>query len=510
MSAAALLEKLLKYALVNGLLEESDLVFTRNILLDILRLEAPAPSPYEGEVPDTATSILEPLLDDAVQRGIIGETQTERDLFDTRLMGALIPKPSEVRRKFLSLFENEGITAATDWFYSFCLKANYIRSDRIARNILWDHDSPYGKLTVTINLSKPEKDPKEIAKLKNAPASGYPACMLCLENEGYAGRLNFPARQNHRIIPLTINGDSWYFQYSPYVYYPEHCIVFNEKHVPMNLCRESFSRLLDFSDQFPHYFIGSNAGLPVVGGSILNHDHFQGGNYELPMARAKDRFPVKLKKYPKIHASILHWPMTVLRLRTDDKQSLLNAADQLHQVWWNHSDPECSILAHEPDGTPHNTFTPILRRRNSFYEMDLVLRNNVCTKEFPLGIFHPHAELHHIKRENIGLIEVMGLFILPGRLETELESVARLWAGCDSYSQKLEDPANPLNKHLSWIHELLSRPQPQSIEEARALIRKEVGDICIRVLQDCAVYKEDDAGTNGLKRWMDVSGIEFV
>lgn len=502
MNSTEWIEKLLRFGLVKGLLEEDDLIFARNELLDIMKLDAPAPeSCTENVVPETATAFLEPLLDDAVARGLIGDTVTERDLFDTRLMGALLPRPSHVRKTFFALRNEKGVKAATDWFYDFCRCANYIRVDRVAKNIEWDHESSYGKLTVTINLSKPEKDPKEIAKLKNLPASGYPACMLCLENEGYAGRMNFPARQSHRVIPLTLGGDKWYFQYSPYVYYPEHCIVFNGVHTPMKVCRASFSRLMDFSDLFPHYFIGSNAGLPVVGGSILNHDHFQGGCYELPMARAKDRCKLFLKDFPDIEASILNWPMTVIRLRTADRTRLLDAADMLHEVWWNHSDPACNILAKDPDGTPHNTFTPILRRRGPLYEMDLVLRNNVCTEELPLGLYHPHPELHHIKRENIGLIEVMGLFILPGRLKDELEGVARLWSGLDPMTPDLEQPSHPLNKHLPWILELMEKGT-LSPDEAHAAIRDEVGKICVRVLQDCSVYHEDEAGTAGLKRYL--------
>jgi len=500
------IEKLLCFGLKKGLLEEADVIFARNQLLDIMGMDAAGEAIECDDLPETATSILEPLINDAVARGLTGDTQTERDLFDTRLMGALMPRPSQIRRTFDDLMKNEGAKAATDWFYDICRSSNYIRVDQVARNIAWDHESSYGKLTVTINLSKPEKDPKEIAKLKNAPAAGYPACMLCKSNEGYAGRLNFPARQTHRVIPLTLGGEEWYFQYSPYVYYPEHCIVFKGEHTPMKVCRASFNRLMDFSDQLPHYFIGSNAGLPVVGGSILNHDHFQGGRYELPMTFAKDKFAFMLKDFPEIKATVLDWPMTVIRLRTTDRTQLLDAADKLHETWWHYSDAERNILAEDPDGTPHNTFTPILRRKGELYEMDLVLRNNVTTEEYPLGIYHPHSELHHIKKENIGLIEVMGLFILPGRLEKELEAVARIWAGVDEMPADIEDAAHPVNKHLHWLKKLLAEGMPESLEDARAKIRLSVGDICVRVLQDCAVFKEDEDGQKGLKAYLEACG----
>lgn len=508
MSVTYYLEELLRFGQAKGLLDEADVIFARNQLLDILRLDAPGDERPHGPLPETATSILKPLVDDAVARGLVGDTQTERELYDTRLMGALLPRPSEIRRRFFALRDTEGVQAATDWFYELCRAGNYIRVDQIARNIAWQHESPYGELTITINLSKPEKDPKEIAKLKNAPAAGYPACMLCRENEGYAGRLNFPARQSLRVIPVTLCGEAWYFQYSPYVYYPEHCIVFKGEHVPMKVCRESFARLLDFSDQFPHYFIGSNAGLPVVGGSILNHDHFQGGRFELPMARAREKFSFALKAYPDIHAAVLEWPMTVMRLSTTDRGQLLEAADHLHETWWRYSDPDRAILAQDPDGTPHNTFTPILRRRGAMYEMDLVLRNNVTSEQYPLGIYHPHPQLHHIKKENIGLIEVMGLFILPGRLEKELEAVARIWAGLDAMPGDIEQAEHPLNKHLPWMRTLMERPAP-ALEQARAQIRREVGDICVQVLKDCAVFKEDSDGQQGLRNYLAACGAEI-
>ncbi len=508
MSVTYYLEELLRFGQAKGLLDEADVIFARNQLLDILGLDAPGDERPQGPLPETATSILKPLVDDAVARGLVGDTQTERELYDTRLMGALLPRPSQIRRQFFDLRDTEGVQAATDWFYGLCRAGNYIRVDQIARNIAWQHESPYGELTITINLSKPEKDPKEIAKLKNAPASGYPACMLCQENEGYAGRLNFPARQSLRIIPVALGGEQWYFQYSPYVYYPEHCIVFKGEHVPMKVCRASFNRLLDFSDQFPHYFIGSNAGLPVVGGSILNHDHFQGGRFELPMARAQEKFAFTLRDYPDIHGAVLDWPMTVMRLSTTDRDQLLKAADQLHETWWRYSDPDRGILAQDPDGTPHNTFTPILRRRGAVYEMDLVLRNNVTSEQYPLGIYHPHPQLHHIKKENIGLIEVMGLFILPGRLEKELEAVARIWAGLEAMPSDIESADHPLNKHLPWMRTLMERPAP-ALEQARAEIRREVGDICVQVLKDCAVFKEDPDGQQGLRAYLTACGAMF-
>jgi UDPglucose--hexose-1-phosphate uridylyltransferase len=504
MDVAAKIEKLLRFGLEKGLMAEDDLIFARNQIIDMLGLSAPGGGDDGEALPETATSLLAPLVDYAVEKGIIGDTVTERELFDTRLMGAMMPRPSEVRRYFKLLYDTQGPKAATDWFYGLCRRANYIRVDQIARNIAWRHDTAYGPMTITINLSKPEKDPKEIAKLKNAPAAGYPACMLCPQNEGYAGRLNFPARQTLRLIPVTLAGEPWFFQYSPYVYYPEHCIVLKAEHTPMKIDRGSFSKLLDFIDQFPHYFIGSNAGIPVVGGSILNHEHFQGGCFELPMAAAKKRCDLTFRDFPGIKAQILDWPMTVIRLASRDRRELLDAADMLHETWWRYDDPAHQIRAAEADGTPHNTFTPIARRRGEAYEMDLVLRNNVATDQFPLGIFHPHPHLHHIKRENIGLVEVMGLFILPGRLEKELEAIAQIWAGLAEMPGDIGEAEHPLNKHLPWMNQLLTgRP---TLEEAREAIRRSVGNICVDVLRDCAVYKDDREGLEGLSGYLAACG----
>ena len=504
------IEKLLDYAQARGLMEESDRIFAYNQILDMLRLDAPAEIPGEdGPLPETATGVLAPLVAYAVARGIIGDTVTERELFDTRLMGALLPRPSQIRKTFMEKWEKEGARAATEWFYGFNRACNYIRVDQVAKNIEWQHESAYGPMTVTINLSKPEKDPKEIAKLKNAPKSGYPACMLCKENEGYAGRMNFPARQSLRTIPLTLGGEDWFMQYSPYVYYPQHCIVFKGEHTPMKVCRASFNRLLEFVTLFPHYFIGSNAGLPVVGGSILNHDHFQGGCYELPMASAGVRQRLAVPDFPGLTAWVLDWPMTCIRVRGRDRQELLEFADRLHEAWWNYADASCHILDHDADGTPHNTFSPIARRRGEDYEMDLVLRNNVCTEELPLGLYHPHPQWHHIKKENIGLIEVQGLFILPGRLQKELGAICDILSGKEPMPADIENPEHPLNKHLPWLTELQKLP-PLKGDALKERIRREVGVICEHVLEDCAVFANDEAGRAGLERFLEKCNIHHA
>jgi UDPglucose--hexose-1-phosphate uridylyltransferase len=423
-------EKLIAYGLRYGLLAPLDAVEARNALLDILGLDEPAAASPPDALPQTPTPILRTLLDFAVAQGVIEDTVTARTLLDTRLMGCLMPRPSRVAERFESIRGQQGAAAATAWFYELNRRSNYIRVDDLARNLEWPyHSERYGRLEITVNLAKPEKDPREIARLKNMPASGYPRCMLCLENMGYAGRLDFPARQTLRVLPLTLHGESWYFQYSPYVYYDQHCIVFREEHAPMRIDRNTFVRLLEFVDQFPHYFIGSNADLPIVGGSILNHDHFQGGAHVLPMARAAVDAPLAAPEASSMRAGILRWPMSALRLTAADPDVLVEAADRLLEAWRGYGDPESGILSHSPDGTPHNTVTPIARRRGTDYELDLVLRNNQTSAEHPMGVFHPHAGLHHIKKENIGLIEVMGLFILPGRLEMELAGVSDVLTG---------------------------------------------------------------------------------
>ncbi|MDD7386736.1 MAG: UDP-glucose--hexose-1-phosphate uridylyltransferase, partial [Firmicutes bacterium] len=418
MNVSAYISSLVQYGLDCGLIEPCDGNFIINQLMQALCLDSFEPS---APVSLSLEEILKGLLDAAVERGICGEDITSRDLLDTKLMGILTPPPREVRKKFAEAYR-ESPETATDWYYHFSQDTDYIRRYRIQKDMRWKTDTEYGKLDITINLSKPEKDPKAIAAAKNAPQSGYPKCLLCVENEGYAGRMNHPARQNHRIIPLEIAGQNWFFQYSPYVYYNEHCIAFNAAHTPMKIDRSAFEKLLDFVTVFPHYFIGSNADLPIVGGSILSHEHFQGGRYCFPMEQAPVEQEITFRGYEDVKAGLVKWPMSVIRLDCPNKERLVELADKILTFWRGYSDAEAFVFA-QTNGEPHNTITPIARRRGADYELDLVLRNNITTEEHPLGVYHPHAELHHIKKENIGLIEVMGLAVLPSRLKGELAAL---------------------------------------------------------------------------------------
>lgn len=506
---SSLLERLLAFAVRKQLIEAVDVPYFRNLLLDAMGLDAPAavdglPDGHstDGRSTDeqlpTATPILQALCDLAVKRGIIEDMQYARDLFSARLMGLLTPSPKEVRETFRRLYR-ESPERATAYFYELCRACDYIKVDAIAQNIRYFADSPAGELEITINLSKPEKDPKEIAKLKNAPSVGYPKCMLCVENPGYAGNARFPARQNHRIVPLSLSGADWYLQYSPYAYYPEHCIVFNSRHVNMKVDRGTFERLFAFVQQFPHYFLGSNADLPIVGGSILNHDHFQGGHYRFPMDKAKDRIALRGPKAA-VSAAVVNWPMSAVRLRGTDPQPLMDEAERILSAWRAWSDPACDVLA-ETDGTPHNTITPILRRESTGYTLTLVLRNNRTSEEHPLGIFHPHAPLHHIKKENIGLIEVMGLFILPGRLKTELALLEAYLTGEKPLTRPAEE--DPCAKHFDWVQEIIARRGLcDGQETAQRVLRDEVAAVCAQVLADAGVYKQDERGTQGMLRFL--------
>lgn len=502
----AALEGLLSFAQAKGLVDPLDRAFCRNLLLDVMGMDAPADVPLsETQIPETATSLLRCLCDAAVEKGLIEDMQTTRDLFSARLMGCVTPAPAQVRQTFaqhMAAGDPQGATAA---FYEMCRACDYIKVDSIAQNIRYFADSPCGELEITINLSKPEKDPKEIAKLKNAPSVGYPKCMLCVENPGYAGRNNFPARQNHRIVPVTLAGDPWFFQYSPYLYYPEHCIIFNSKHVPMKISRGTFERLFSFVEQFPHYFLGSNADLPIVGGSILNHDHFQGGHYTFPMDKAPIRCALKCPD-PQVEAGILDWPMSALALTDTEPARLIELADKLLCAWRNYSDPACEVYA-ETEGQPHNTVTPILRRVDGKYRLLLVLRNNRTSAEHPLGIFHPHAPLHHIKKENIGLIEVMGLFILPGRLKTELKLLEAYLTG--SKPMVRPEEGDPSYKHWDWLEDIVAR-RGLCTDEAQAeqVLREEVAAVCAQVLADAGVYKQDEAGLAGMKRFLATLGYQ--
>ena len=502
--ATKLIEALLHYAEHVQLIDAVDHPYYRNLLLDVMELDAP-----EGEfeaseaIPNTATKLLTALCDLAVERGLIEDMGYARDLFSARIMGLLTPSPKEVRDAFLNDMKAGNGAAATDRFYQMCRACDYIKVDAIAQNVRYFADSPAGELEITINLSKPEKDPKEIAKLKNAPSVGYPKCMLCIENPGYRGRSNFPARQNHRVVPIKLADQDWYVQYSPYAYYEEHCIVFNSQHTPMRISRSTFEKLFDFVRQLPHYMLGSNADLPIVGGSILNHDHFQGGRYTFPM----DHAPVKVKlssDNEKVKAAILDWPMSAISLCGTDEAALIDEADRILEAWRVWSDPQCDIYA-ETDGTPHNTITPILRKVDDEYKLTLVLRNNRTSDEHPLGIFHPHAPLHHIKKENIGLIEVMGLFILPGRLKTELHELEAYLTGERPMVRPDENDVSA--KHYDWVQQMIDKHgMCDNRDQAAALLRSEVALVCAQVLADAGVYKQDHAGNQGFIRFMNSLG----
>ena len=489
----ATVNALIQYGLDTGLICPGDETYVFNRLLEILRLDEAEES---GTVaPSSLAEILEVLTDDAVRRGVIEDNITARDLFDTALMGALTPWPHEVREHFAALYA-ESPRAATDWYYKFCCDTNYIRRDRIAKDLKWVYESEYGPLDITINLSKPEKDPRAIAAARLAPQAGYPKCLLCAENEGYAGRMNHPARQNHRVIPLTIAGKPWFWQYSPYVYYNEHCIVFNSLHTPMKIEKAAFQKLLDFVTLFPHYFVGSNADLPIVGGSILSHDHFQGGHYEFAMAKAPIEQALTFEGFEDIQAGIVKWPMSVIRLTGEDRERIADLADKILGCWRGYTDEEAVIYA-ETEGVPHNTITPIVRRRGSAYQIDLVLRNNLTTEEYPLGLYHPHQELHHIKKENIGLIEVMGLAVLPSRLKTELASLREaMLEGRDLRA----DPA--LAAHADWAEDIL-RHREFTAENAEAVLREEVGHVFMLVLEHAGVYKRTPEGRAAFLRFID-------
>lgn len=486
--------KLVTYALRTGLIQENETVWAVNTVLDALKLDSYTDPGKEWEELELAP-ILEELLDDAHARGVLAENSVVyRDLFDTGLMGRLTPRPAQVIETFQSLYR-EDPKRATDWYYKFSQDTNYIRRDRIARDMQWKVSTEYGELDITINLSKPEKDPKAIAAARNLPASAYPRCQLCAENEGYAGRVNHPARQNHRIIPITINGSPWYLQYSPYVYYNEHCICLNREHTPMKIDRACFGKLLDFVRQFPHYFVGSNADLPIVGGSILAHDHFQGGRYTFAMERAPVETPFTFPGYEDVCAGIVKWPMSVVRLTCADPERLIDLADKILLSWRSYTDREAMILA-ETGGEPHNTITPIARRRGENYELDLVLRNNLTTPEHPLGLYHPHAELHHIKKENIGLIEVMGLAVLPARLKAELAAVAdKLVSGEDLR----DDPLTA--SHADWAEEFRNR-YALTAGNALDVVYHEVGLVFAEVLEHAGVYARTPEGQEAFLRFL--------
>ncbi len=487
-------DSLIRYGTQKKLIEREDEVFVRNSLLSVFgedTYEIPT-EPLSGDLP----LILASLCDEAARRGIIEDGITSRDLFDTRLMGLLTPLPSFINKTFYEKYA-ESPEKATDWYYALSQDTNYIRRDRIARDLKWTGETEYGTLDVTVNLSKPEKDPKAIAAAKLMKQSSYPKCQLCKENEGYSGRMNHPARQNHRIIRLTLDGKPWFLQYSPYVYYSEHCIVFNAEHTPMKIDRSTFVKLLEFTEKFPHYFVGSNADLPIVGGSILTHDHFQGGRYTFAMERAPIETPVAFKGFEDVRSGIVKWPMSCIRLTSPSRERLVELADRILLAWRGYTDESVFIYA-ETNGEKHNTVTPIARRRGSDFELDLVLRNNITTDEHPLGVYHPHAELHHIKKENIGLIEVMGLAVLPARLKTELAAVERkLLSGEDMTS----DPLTA--SHAAWAEEIKARHPGLDESNVGNIIRDEVSKVFATVLEHAGVYKRTDEGKAAFLRFIE-------
>ena len=481
---------LVRYGLEKGLIEPCDQTYITNQLLMTMGLDS---YEYEEAPALELEDILAGLLDDAVARGVCDDNITARDLFDTKLMGVLTPLPREVRAKFAALYA-AGPQKATDWYYTLSQDTDYIRRYRIKKDLRWKTKTDYGDLDITINLSKPEKDPKAIAAAKSAPQSGYPKCQLCPENEGYAGRMNHPARENHRIVPITVAGADWFLQYSPYVYYNEHCIVFNAAHTPMVIDKSAFAKLLDFVTLFPHYFVGSNADLPIVGGSILSHEHFQGGHYAFPMELSPVEKELTFAGFEDVKAGIVKWPMSVIRLDGPDKDRLVELADKILTAWRGYTDEAAFIFA-ETDGVPHSTITPIARRRGSDYELDLVLRNNITTDEHPLGVYHPHAELHHIKKENIGLIEVMGLAVLPARLKGELAALEEaILAGAPLTGE--------LEKHAPWVEELKTR-YTFTAENTTAILREEVGQVFAKVLEHAGVYARTEAGQAAFQRFVD-------
>lgn len=487
------IEQLVSYGLKKELIQPEDAVFVRNQLLMTMGLDEFVPCGSGEALP--LPEILDILTENAVQRGICDDNGTARDLFDTKLMGCLTPWPSTVRSSFVSLYK-QSAEAATDWYYRFSQDTNYIRRDRIARDVKWVTPTAYGDLDITINLSKPEKDPKAIAAAKNAPQSGYPKCQLCVENEGYAGRMNHPARENHRVIPVTINESPWCLQYSPYVYYNEHCIVFNQQHTPMKIENATFRKLLDFVKQFPHYFVGSNADLPIVGGSILSHDHFQGGRYTFAMEKAPLEKEWTFPGFSDVKAGIVRWPMSCIRLKSPDDSRLVELAGRILAAWRGYSDPDCFVFA-QTDGQPHNTITPIARKRGENYELDLVLRNNITTPEHPMGVYHPHDKLHHIKKENIGLIEVMGLAVLPSRLKGEMAELAKALVQKTPVSQYSQN----IVKHARWAQEIQSK-YTITADNVEEILHKEIGQVFAEVLEDAGVYKMDQQGRAGFVRFL--------
>lgn len=491
------IEKLIEYGLYNNLIKPEDKIYTRNRILEVLALDEIEYIELSKEVSINLEEILKNILEFAIEKGILENDSIDfKDLLDTKIMACLMPRPSEVINKFYSLYD-EDKKKATEYYYNLSKASNYIRVDRIKKDQKWKVLTEYGDLDISINLSKPEKDPKVIAAAKNLPENSYPKCLLCVENEGYAGRLNHPARGNHRVIPLGLNDENWFLQYSPYVYYNEHCIVFKGKHEPMKISKDTFKRLLDFIEKVPHYFIGSNADLPIVGGSILTHDHFQGGNYEFAMAKAAVEKEFYIDSLSNVKVGKVKWPMSVIRVEGEDKVSILEAAMHIYESWKVYSDEIVNIYAYTAD-INHNTITPIARMKEGKFQLDLVLRNNITTEEHPDGLFHPHKELHHIKKENIGLIEVMGLAILPARLKEELKEVSNYIIKTDSSKELSEG----LLKHKEWILDIMNRYEKITISNIDEIIEKEVGIKFLTVLEHAGVFKRDEEGQTAFDKFI--------
>ncbi|MEE0781931.1 MAG: UDP-glucose--hexose-1-phosphate uridylyltransferase [Sellimonas sp.] len=488
------ISRLVQYGIETGLLPECEKIYATNLLLDLFH-EDSYEEPEEKAENIDLESVLKELLDEAVNRGLIEDSIGYRDLFDTKMMNCLVPRPAQVQKEFWDAYEKSP-EAATEYFYKLSQDSDYIRRYRVKKDKKWTVESPYGTIDITINLSKPEKDPKAIAAAKNAKKNAYPKCQLCMENEGYAGRLDHPARENHRIIPVTINESKWGFQYSPYVYYNEHCIVFNGEHTPMKIDRAAFTKLFDFVKQFPHYFLGSNADLPIVGGSILSHDHFQGGHYTFAMAKAPIEKKVTIPGYEDVEAGIVKWPLSVLRIRHQDEKRLIDLADHVLKAWRGYTDEAAFIFA-ETDGEPHNTITPIARMKDGMYELDLTLRNNITTEEHPLGVYHPHAQYHHIKKENIGLIEVMGLAVLPARLKDEIELLKKyILEGKDIRSNE------KIEKHADWVEKFLPEYEEINADNIEEILQQEIGKVFVHVLEDAGVYKCTEEGREAFMRFI--------
>ena len=488
------IKKLVQYGIDTGLTPECERVYTTNLLLDLFGEDNYEDVDITGEKIELET-VLKELLDEAVSRGLIEDSIVYRDLFDTKMMNCLMPRPAQVQSEFAKKYEASPVEA-TNYFYKLSQDSDYIRRYRIAKDRKWTVDSDYGMIDITINLSKPEKDPKAIAAAKNAKVSTYPKCQLCVENEGYAGRINHPARENHRIIPITVNDSAWGFQYSPYVYYNEHCIVFNGAHTPMKIEKATFVKLFDFVKLFPHYFLGSNADLPIVGGSILSHDHFQGGHYTFAMAKAPMERQFTVTGYEDVEVGIVKWPLSVLRLRGKDETRLIELGAHVLDVWRGYTDEAAFVFA-ETDGEPHNTITPIARKVGDIFELDLALRNNITTEEHPLGVYHPHAERHHIKKENIGLIEVMGLAVLPARLKEEMEVLA------DYIVNKKDIRSHEqIEKHADWVDRFLPQYDAITAENVMGVLEQEVGKVFVSVLEDAGVFKCTPEGREAFERFI--------